>query len=147
MPSSPTPWPWAGTFYSMRLLRAPSNLTLNVSRDEVSTRIGFGPFHHSVRPVTCSPLLHSSSLARQQHLGLNCPNTLPLLPSQAPRWGLQLSLERTLVCGSVEGTASELQDAASTYLCFWWMGCCLIAMYWVSSCKRFSGDSGFRRIP
>lgn len=30
---------------------------------------------------------------------------------------------------------------------FWWTGCCLMAMYWVSSCSRLSGESGFTRMP
>lgn len=37
--------------------------------------------------------------------------------------------------------------ARATHLGFWCVGCCLMAMYCVSSCSRFSGESGFRRIP
>lgn len=35
----------------------------------------------------------------------------------------------------------------SADLCFWWTGCCLMAMYCVSSCSRLSGESGFTRMP
>lgn len=50
-------------------------------------------------------------------------------------------------CAPSNTKHTQPQGARSSYLCFWWMGCCLMAMYCVSSCKRFSGDSGFRRIP
>lgn len=42
---------------------------------------------------------------------------------------------------------SYRKEKESPDLCFWWTGCCLMAMYCVSSCRRFSGESGFTLIP
>lgn len=52
-------------------------------------------------------------------------------------------------CGGTLGPGAAVlaSPAGVTHLGFWCVGCCLMAMYCVSSCSRLSGESGFRRMP